>query len=46
MLFTEYTYLDYKLPEPQYLGAKYVHRAWIKQFIPDIHCVLDVFAGS
>ena len=34
MLFSEYQYLDYKFPEPQYLGAKYIHRAWISQFIP------------
>lgn len=47
MLFSEYQYLDYKFPEPQYLGAKYIHRAWISQFIPaDINCGLDAFAGS
>lgn len=47
MLFSEYQYLDYKFPEPQYLGAKYIHRAWISRFIPkDIHCALDAFAGS
>ena len=47
MLFSEYQYLDYKFPEPQYLGAKYIHRAWIGRFIPkDIHCALDAFSGS
>ena len=47
MLFSEYQYLDYKFPEPQYLGAKYIHRSWISRFIPyDIHCALDAFAGS
>ena len=40
-------YLNYKFPEPQYLGAKYIHRAWIAQFIPtDTHVALDAFGGS
>lgn len=40
-------YLNYKFPEPQYLGAKYIHRAWIAQFIPTDSCVaLDAFGGS
>ncbi len=47
MLFNEYKYFDYKFPEPQYLGAKYIHRSWISKFIPaDINCALDAFAGS
>lgn len=47
MLFDDTKYLDYKFPEPQYLGAKYVHRGWIAQFIPDsADTVLDAFAGS
>lgn len=34
-------------PTPQYLGAKYVHRAWIAKFIPEeVNTVLDAFAGS
>lgn len=47
MLFEEYRYFDYKFPEPQYLGAKYVHRCWIKEFIPQgVHTALDAFGGS
>lgn len=47
MLFDEGTYYDYIFPQPQYLGSKYMHRAWIKQFIPDdVVTVLDAFAGS
>lgn len=47
MLFVETKYLDYKFPEPQYLGAKFIHRGWIAQFIPeDANTVLDAFSGS
>lgn len=47
MLFEEFRYFDYKFPEPQYLGAKYVHRSWIKEFIPsDVCTALDAFGGS
>lgn len=47
MLFEETKYLDYKFPEPQYLGAKYIHRGWIAQFIPkNTNVVLDAFSGS
>ncbi len=47
MLFEDTKYLDYKFPEPQYLGAKHVHRGWIAQFIPEYVCtVLDAFSGS
>lgn len=47
MLFEDTKYLDYKFPEPQYLGAKYIHRGWIAQFIPDnATTVLDAFSGS
>lgn len=46
-LFSENDYLSYKFPEPQYLGAKYIHRAWIAQFVPeDTDVVLDAFGGS
>lgn len=46
-LFGENCYCEYKFPEPQYLGAKYIHRGWIAQFIPDdVHTVLDAFGGS
>lgn len=47
MLFEDTKYLDYKFPEPQYLGAKHIHRGWIAQFIPeDVGTVLDAFSGS
>ncbi len=47
MLFEDYKYLNYKFPEPQYLGAKYTHRAWINQFIPkEVNVALDAFSGS
>lgn len=47
MLFAETRYLDYKFPEPQYLGAKFIHRGWIAQFIPeDANTILDAFSGS
>lgn len=47
MLFDETKFLDYKFPEPQYLGAKYIHRGWIARYVPDeASVVLDAFAGS
>ena len=47
MLFEDTKYLDYRFPEPQYLGAKHIHRGWIAQFIPEDACtVLDAFSGS
>lgn len=47
MLFEDTKYLDYKFPEPQYLGAKHIHRGWIAQFIPEnASTVLDAFSGS
>ena len=46
-LFTQGTFFEQDFPEPQYLGAKYIHRAWIAKFIPDdVRCVLDAFGGS
>lgn len=46
-LFEDEDYLDYRFPEPQYLGSKYLHRGWIAQYVPkDVHVVLDAFAGS
>jgi len=46
-LFSEYDYLSYNFPEPQYLGAKYIHRGWIAQYIPDdTRVALDAFGGS
>ena len=46
-LFIENSYLEYKFPEPQYLGAKYIHRGWIAKFIPEeARTVLDAFGGS
>ena len=47
LLFDELRLFNYKFPEPQYLGAKYIHRGWISQHIPDeVVSVLDAFAGS
>lgn len=47
MLFKEYTNFNYKFPEPQYLGAKHTHLAWIKRFVPEnINVALDAFSGS
>lgn len=47
MLFEEYKYFNYNFPEPQYLGAKHTHLAWLKGFVPNnIHVALDAFAGS
>jgi adenine-specific DNA methylase len=47
ILFDEYRAFTYKFPEPQYLGAKYAHLNWIRQFIPkNIKTALDAFAGS
>lgn len=47
MLFDEYKYFDHQFPEPQYLGAKYTHLAWIKEFIPNnIKTAIDAFSGS
>ena len=47
MLFEEYINFTYQFPEPQYLGAKHTHLAWIKKFIPEnVNVVLDAFSGS
>jgi len=47
MLFEEYTYFNYQFPEPQYLGAKHTHLAWIKKFIPNnVKTAIDAFSGS
>ena len=46
-LFHDNNYFEFKFPEPQYLGAKYIHRGWIAKFIPDdAHVLLDAFGGS
>ncbi len=46
-LFSDFDYLSYEFPEPQYLGAKYVHRDWIANYIPaDTKVALDAFGGS
>ena len=46
MLFAD-DYFQYKFPEPQYLGAKYVLLEWIEKFIPkDCKVGLDAFAGT
>ena len=47
MLFNDSTYFQYKFPEPQYLGAKYIWLSWINKFIPkNIETALDAFSGS
>ena len=47
MLFEEYRHFENIFPEPQYLGAKVKHLAWIKKFIPtSTKCVIDAFSGS
>lgn len=46
-LFDANDYLGYKFPEPQYLGAKFIHRGWIAKYIPEeANTVLDAFGGS
>jgi len=46
-LFTEYEFLDYKFPPPQYLGAKYRFRSWIQEYIPrNARTAVDAFGGS
>jgi adenine-specific DNA-methyltransferase len=47
MLFEEYKNFEHIFPEPQYLGAKVKHLAWIKRFVPiDTKSVIDAFSGS
>ncbi len=47
MLFEEYINFNYQFPEPQYLGSKHTHLAWIKKNIPDnVKSAIDAFAGS
>ncbi|MBP3298620.1 MAG: DNA adenine methylase [Muribaculaceae bacterium] len=46
-LFGKKDFMDIKFPQPQYLGAKYIHGDWITQYIPDnAKVVLDAFSGS
>lgn len=46
-LFTQGTFFEHDFPEPQYLGAKFIHRTWIAKYIPDTaQSVLDAFGGS
>ena len=47
MLFEEYTNFKHQFPEPQYLGAKHIHLAWLNRFIPKgVSIALDAFGGS
>jgi len=47
MLFKEDKNFSFQFPEPQYLGAKHTHLAWIKKFIPqNVTTAIDAFAGS
>lgn len=46
-LFPELRFLDYRFPQPQYLGAKYRFRAWIADFLPNgARIVIEPFGGS
>lgn len=46
-LFPQPDYFQYEFPPPQYLGAKYLMRNWIGEYIPrESNSILDVFAGS
>lgn len=46
-LFPEMENAGKRFPQPQYLGAKFIHRDWIKEFIPDgVDVALDAFSGS
>ena len=46
-LFGDKDFLNIRFPQPQYLGAKYIHRDWIAKHIPsEINVVLDAFGGS
>ena len=46
-LFPQTDYFQFEFPPPQYLGAKYLMREWIGEYIPDeTRSILDVFAGS
>jgi adenine-specific DNA-methyltransferase len=46
-LFPEYRFLDYRFPQPQYLGAKYRFRTWIAGFVPQTaRIVVEPFGGS
>ena len=47
VLFEQDRFLQYRFPEPQYLGSKSGLISWIAGFIPEgIHSALDAFAGS
>lgn len=46
-LFGTYDFMDVKFPQPQYLGAKYIHGDWIARHIPEsAEVILDAFSGS
>lgn len=47
MLFEEYRNFNFQFPEPQYLGAKNTHLAWIMKSIPaNVSTAIDAFSGS
>lgn len=47
MLFKEYNNFNFQFPEPQYLGAKNTHLAWIMKYIPsNVSTAIDAFSGS
>ena len=46
-LFPEFQFMDYRFPQPQYLGAKYRFRSWIAGFVPQAaRTVVEPFGGS
>lgn len=46
-LFPEFQFMDYRFPQPQFLGAKYRFRSWIAGFLPtDAKIVIEPFGGS
>ena len=46
-LFPEFQFMDYRFPQPQYLGAKYRFRSWIAGFVPQTaRTVVEPFGGS
>ena len=46
-LFPELQFMEYRLPLPQYLGAKYRFRSWIGGFVPQCaRTIVDPFGGS
>lgn len=46
-LFFDEDFFNIKFPQPQYLGAKYLHTDWIANYVPEeVNVVFDAFGGS